>query len=279
MDYNKIYKIRPIEIIIYIYIMDYKDKYIKYKSKYIILKNQIGGSYTITIKQPWFDLIKNNKKTIEGRLDKGMFANLKKGDDITFVNGNEKLNIKVSNIRKYKSFMEMIEVEGLDNILPTIKSVKEGAEIYNKYYPEKDQEKFGVLAIELSNNIIGERELKKVHEGKLQSPYYELVKSGEKKYEMRVYDEKRKAMKIGDIWKFIHNDNKDLPEFETIITDIKLYKSFEEAIEETGFQQLLPNAKSNEEAIKIYNSFGDYEKEAKIYGVVRFTLKVIKSDN
>jgi ASC-1-like (ASCH) protein len=251
--------------------MSYLHKYIKYKLKYINL--QAGGGFTISLKQPWFDLIKNNKKTVEGRLNKGMFLNLKKGDNITFTNENEKLNVKISDIRKYKSFMDMIETEGIDKVLPTIKTVEEGANIYNKYYLKTEQDKFGVLAIEISNNISGSRELKKIHNGKLQSPYYEYIRDGKKKYELRVYDEKRKQMNIGDEWFFEHNEKADLPRIRTIITDIKLYKTFEQAIKE-GYKQLLPNANSEEEAVKIYNSFGDYEKESKIYGVVRFTLQV-----
>ena len=114
-------------------------------------------------------------------------------------------------------------------------------------------------------------------EGTLQSPYYEYVRDGKKIYEMRVNDDKRRKMNIGDKWKFTHATDETLPQFETQIMDKKIYKSFEDAIDETGFEKLLPNAKSKEEAIKIYNAFnnGHYEIDAKKYGVVRFTLKVI----
>jgi ASC-1-like (ASCH) protein len=89
-------------------------------------------------------------------------------------------------------------------------------------------------------------------------------------------------MQIGDIWNFTHNSLPitSAPKYSTKIIDKKIYNSFEDAINDTGFKALLPNATSNEEAVKIYNAFGDgaYEREAKHYGVVRFTLQFIISN-
>ena len=117
-----------------------------------------------------------------------------------------------------------------------------------------------------------------IFSSKLQEPYYTYIKDGIKIYELRVNDEKRKKMKIGNIWKFKNANNENLPEYNTMITDKKIYKSFEEAIEKTSYKKLLPNSKSIKEAIKTYNAFdnGMYELDAKKYGVVCFKLKVIK---
>jgi len=46
------------------------------KTKNLKLKKQQNTEYTITIKQPWFNLIKSGKKTFEGRLNTGLFAKL-----------------------------------------------------------------------------------------------------------------------------------------------------------------------------------------------------------
>ena len=117
-----------------------------------------------------------------------------------------------------------------------------------------------------------------IFSSKLQEPYYTYIKNGIKIYELRVNDEKRKKMKIGDIWKFKNANNENLPEYNTKIIDKKIYKSFEEAIKKKGYKKLLPNSKSISEAIKTYNAFdnGLYEIDAKKYGVVCFKLKVIK---
>ena len=117
-----------------------------------------------------------------------------------------------------------------------------------------------------------------IFSSKLQEPYYTYIKNGIKIYEMRVNDEKRKKMKIGDIWKFKNANNEKLPEYNSKIIDKKIYKSFEEAIKKKGYKKLLPNSKSISEAIKTYNAFdnGMYEVDAKKYCVVCFRLKVIK---
>ena len=117
-----------------------------------------------------------------------------------------------------------------------------------------------------------------IFSSKLQEPYYTYIKNGIKIYELRVNDEKRKKMKIGDIWKFKNANNENLPEYNTKIIDKKIYKSFEEAIKKKRYKKLLPNSKSISEAIKTYNAFdnGMYEIDAKKYGVVCFKLKVIK---
>jgi ASC-1-like (ASCH) protein len=166
----------------------------------------------------------------------------------------------------------MIKEEGLTNVLPSVKSIEGGVKIYCEIYKEKEERKHRVVAIDMSDA----KEIT-VHEGKLQTPYYEYIRDGVKTYELRVYDEKRQKMKVGDEWLFKHNDEPKLPKIRTKITDKKIYKSFDDAIDETGHENLLPNVKSKHDAIKIYNAFdnGNYEKDAKLYGVVRFTIEMI----
>jgi ASC-1-like (ASCH) protein len=168
-----------------------------------------------------------------------------------------------------------METEGIDKVLPTINDIDSGVKLYRQYYTESDEKTNGVIAIEMKlDNEQSKTKSKAIHAGKLQSPYYEYIRDGVKIYELRVYDEKRQKMNVGDEWIFEHNTDKTLPKIRTKITDKKIYKSFEEAIDNTGFEKLLPQVKTKEEAIKIYNAFdnGGYEKNAKIYGVVRFTL-------
>ena len=116
-----------------------------------------------------------------------------------------------------------------------------------------------------------------IHSGKLQSPYFEFIQNGVKIYEMRVNDKKRQEMNVNDIWIFTHNHNELLGTIQTRIVERKIYKSFEEAIQDTGFTNLLPNASSIEESIDIYNSFGNgsYKIDAESFGVVRFKLELV----
>ena len=190
--------------------MDYYSKYLKYKNKYLEIKNNyidmVGGAgakkrknknkgnnheYTITIKQPWFDLIKSGKKTIEGRLNSGLFARLQKNDIIIWLHQNMRLKVKIIDIRRYDSFYSMLKKEGLDKVLPNIDNIDDGVKIYRQYYSE-EKEKNGVLAIEFEQNTF---------ESKLQTPYYEYIRDGIKIYEMRVNDEKRQKCRTRTRWK------------------------------------------------------------------------------
>ena len=114
------------------------------------------------------------------------------------------------------------------------------------------------------------------HQSSLAAPYYEYVKNGTKIYELRIYDDKRKSIKINDLWQFSSNNNKK-QSFITKVVNIKTYKSFREAIQDTGLVQLLPQITDLEEGIKIYESFdnNNYKINAEIYGVVKFKLEVL----
>lgn len=242
----------------------------KYNKKHTLKMIKRGNEKHITIKNPWFNYIKKGDKIIEGRLNKGIFKSFTLGEKVVWVNNNNKVETYINYIKKYNNFSDMLKNEGIKNVLPGVDNINDGIKIYRKYYSKKQEDDNGVMAIGVS--------LKKpvIHNGKLQSPHYENIRDGLKIYEMRVYDEKRKQMSVGDIWEFRHNDNKDEPILKTLITEIKIYKSFNEAITEKGYKSLLPNTKNDEEAIKIYESFnnGKYKTDALKYGVVSFKLKV-----
>ena len=80
---------------------------------------------SIYIKKPsTFRNIMERRKTIEGRLYKGVFKNLKNGDDINFCNGDEMIKAKVININKYDSFENMLMNEKINNILPDVQKYR-----------------------------------------------------------------------------------------------------------------------------------------------------------
>lgn len=259
--------------------MSYRNKYLKYKSKYLSLKNQKGsGEYTFTVKQPWFDYIQKGIKKAEGRLNKGIFAKLKVGDIIFWLNvmNNKKLKCKVvvTYIKKYDTFKDLLLGEGIEKVLPNTKNMDQGVGIYRQYYSEQDERAHGVVAIgmQVSDSV--------THESKLKEPHYSHIQEGKKIYEVRVNDDKRRQMKVGDTWIFSHNDEPDKPKIKTKIVEIKTYKTFEEAINDTDLSQLLPDVKSVKEAVKLYEGFphdeGTYKEGAIKYGVVRFKLQLLE---
>ena len=136
--------------------MDYKKKYIKYKSKYLEYKMEGGAhtepDYTEHVSEPWFALISLGLKTVEGRKNKGRFNEMKVGDTIKWINndfGERSVLTKVSAKTEYSTFQEYLEEEGLENCLPSIKTIDEGLSVYFKYFTKKDEETYGVVAIRL----------------------------------------------------------------------------------------------------------------------------------
>lgn len=105
----------------------------------------------INVQDPWFSHIKAGRKSIEGRLNKGKFASLKKGQYVRWTNNNKSVLTKITGIRIYSTFHKMLINEGLRNVLPEprIKTLEDGEAIYYGFYTREKEAEFGILAIEL----------------------------------------------------------------------------------------------------------------------------------
>jgi ASC-1-like (ASCH) protein len=101
----------------------------------------------INVSEPWFSFIKAGKKKVEGRLNKGSFAELKKGDIIRFKNNEDSVMVRIIKIKHYESFHEYLTMEGLKRTLPKVKTIEDGVNIYYKYYTKEMEKQYGVLAI------------------------------------------------------------------------------------------------------------------------------------
>ena len=110
-------------------------------------------TYTKSVGEPWFSLIKLGLKSVEGRLNKGEFSKFKKNDIVVWTNndfGNlRSVKTKIKSIRKYKTFNDYLSKEGLEKCLPGIDTIKDGENVYYKYYSKENEEEFGILAIRL----------------------------------------------------------------------------------------------------------------------------------
>ena len=109
--------------------------------------------YTKDLNEPWFSLTKIKKKKVEGRLNKGSFAEMNKGDIIEFTNNQlgyqRKFRVKIKKITKYNSFEEYLDQEKLKYCLPGIDTIKEGVDIYHNIYSPEDEQKYKVLAFQI----------------------------------------------------------------------------------------------------------------------------------
>ena len=69
---------------------------------------------------PWMDLIRYGKKTVEGRVNLKAFEKLKVGEKVYFHNRHQGILCKITHLNIYNSFEEMIEVEGVKKLAPHI---------------------------------------------------------------------------------------------------------------------------------------------------------------
>ena len=113
----------------------------------------------------------------------------------------------------------------------------------------------------------------KNHNLNLNPIYYDLIQSGEKVFEGRLNDEKRKAFNIGDKITFYKEPEKT-ETMQTIILDKYLFSSFDEMANELDKSKLGFANKSKKEMVNIYRSIYTLEDEKK-YGVVIFKIKTI----
>lgn len=101
----------------------------------------------LNIQEPYLSFVLSGQKTIEGRLNKGKFKDLKVGDILLIGLDEKRFLIERTNI--YKSFREMIEKEGIENVIPDKNSIDDAELVYYKFYTKEQEKEFGVLAIKI----------------------------------------------------------------------------------------------------------------------------------
>ena len=106
--------------------------------------------YEKNLSEPWFSLIKLGIKDVEGRLNKGDFANMNIGDFILFTNNElgfeRKFKIVIKNISYYDNFQTYLENETLERCLPCIDNMEDGLNVYYKYYKKSDELEYKIKA-------------------------------------------------------------------------------------------------------------------------------------
>ena len=112
-----------------------------------------------------------------------------------------------------------------------------------------------------------------MHSMKVQTKYYRLLKSGEKTIELRLFDEKRQQISVGDEITFSDlSDSGD--SFKATVLNLYRAKSFRQLCgiikpQQAGFS-------STEELIPIMEEFYSPQKQ-KEYGVVGIEIRKIET--
>ena len=95
---------------------------------------------------PWFDYILTGKKTFEGRLNRGRWADMQVDDIVQWTYGNRIIDTIVTEIKLYKSFKHAFKDLG-EKLLPSIETDTNAGNLYSSFYSDEDVNKYGVVAI------------------------------------------------------------------------------------------------------------------------------------
>ncbi len=107
-----------------------------------------------------------------------------------------------------------------------------------------------------------------VHSIRLDEQFFELIKSGKKIYELRMYDEKRKLIKVGDEICFLKRP--DLNEYMyKKVKNMHVFKTLEQLVESLDVK--LMGFNNEQEVYDIMNKF--YQEELKLMEVVAIELE------
>ena len=111
------------------------------------------------------------------------------------------------------------------------------------------------------------------HEMKLQPKYFEYILNGTKRIEIRLNDEKRQLINIGDEIEFVKEP--ELTEkFSAKVVGLLRYNSFEDMFKDFDIKMLADESMTKEELIGVLEEF--YTKEKKeIYGVLGIRIELI----
>lgn len=112
-----------------------------------------------------------------------------------------------------------------------------------------------------------------IHEMKLQPEYFNFILNGTKRIEIRLNDEKRQNIKLGDKIKFLKEP--DLNEsFEAQVIGLLRYNSFEEMFKDYDISILSDKSMTKEELINVLEQFYTKEKQEQ-YGVLGIRIELI----
>ncbi len=107
----------------------------------------------------------------------------------------------------------------------------------------------------------------------LHSDVFDIVKNGNKNVEVRLNDEKRKQLKIGDTLIFLRRPNED-EKIVARVTNLKYYKNFSELVDNYNIDRLYLSNYTKEMFINELSRFYTIE-EQKQYGVVAIEFEKI----
>lgn len=109
------------------------------------------------------------------------------------------------------------------------------------------------------------------HEMNLQDKYFDFILHGTKRIELRLNDEKRQQIKIGDTIIFHNEQGKT---FSAEVKDLFRQNSFEELFENFEIDILADKSTTKAELLQVLDEFYTPKKQAK-FGVLGILIELI----
>ena len=105
----------------------------------------------------------------------------------------------------------------------------------------------------------------------LQPKYFVFIKDGTKRIELRLYDEKRQSIQLGDIIEFAKSDDE---KFKAEVVGLLRYNSFADLFEDFDISILADSSMTKQELLEVLGEFYSEEKQAE-FGVIGIRIKII----
>ena len=105
----------------------------------------------------------------------------------------------------------------------------------------------------------------------LQPKYFDFIKDGTKRIELRLYDEKRRSIQLGDIIEFAKSDDE---KFKAEVIGLLRYNSFADLFEDFDISILADSSMTKQELLEVLEEFYSEEKQAE-FGVIGIRIKLI----
>lgn len=111
------------------------------------------------------------------------------------------------------------------------------------------------------------------HVMKLKSRYFDYMKNGTKRIEIRLNDEKRKLIKVGDTITFL-KDPELTDKINTKVIELLKYDNFDDMFNDMDISLLADKSMSKEELINVLEEFYTKERQ-KEYGVLGIRIELL----
>lgn len=114
--------------------------------------------HEIGIETSLVEAIRRGLKTVEGRLGKPRFLQIKEGDvlivrediwkdGVVIGSHDDALQLKVTQVLYFESFEEMLKAIDYEAVVPNAKNLQDAISKYDEFYSHKEEKEYGVVAL------------------------------------------------------------------------------------------------------------------------------------